>query len=70
MENVKTEYNRLTSPGLSRQEMREEIKFLQKEMNSWMSIAVTRDDQLKKAKKIISVMVIFIVMQWILIIFS
>ncbi len=48
MDPVKTEYNRLTSPGLSRQEMREEIKFLQKELGSFIDIAEQQGDIIEK----------------------
>jgi hypothetical protein len=54
--------------GLSRQGLREEIQFLRKEMNNWMSIAVTRDDQLKKAKNYFYLMLAIIFIQTIVLI--
>ena len=52
MDPVKTKYNRFTQPGLSRQEMREEIKFLQKELGYFMDIAEQQGDIIEKQEKI------------------
>jgi len=51
MDPVKTEYNRFTQPGMSRQEMRKEIDILKTALRDQMNMYATCRDLLDKAEK-------------------
>jgi hypothetical protein len=63
MDPVKTEYNRFTQPGMSRQEMRKEIDILKTALRDQMSMYATCRDLLDKAEKDIKLYVWIITIQ-------
>jgi hypothetical protein len=63
MDSVKTEYNRIPQPGMSRQEMRKEIDILKTALRDQMSMYATCRDLLDKAEKDIKLYVSIITIQ-------